>query len=157
MESWFTGSNRWPMPQTRCVDCTLMGRSTTRAALKPGPRCEEHWRAEKQRRAKVAHGHRIELEFGITSDQYWAIYEAQGGSCFICRRATGRKKRLAVDHDHHKGCGHHPSVGCPRCIRALLCSPCNQILGRLDEDGLRRAIHVLNHAPAQQVLLSLDR
>lgn len=31
------------MRQTRCIDCNAIGRKTSRAALKPGPRCETHW------------------------------------------------------------------------------------------------------------------
>jgi hypothetical protein len=144
------------MIQTRCIDCLAMGRITSRAAIHgsaDGPRCDEHWRAEKRRRSDVEHGKRIELMFGITGEQYWAIYQAQGGKCYGCQRATGKKKRLAVDHRHNKpGCRHHPKTGCPKCIRALLCGSCNTVVARLDVPALKRLIYVLEHEPAQEIL-----
>lgn len=142
------------MRQTRCVDCNAEGRQTPRAAPKPGPRCLEHWRQRKRVVSANAHALRIEAAFEITAQEYRAIYESQGGRCYMCRRATGKRKRLAVDHDHDCDAGHDPKVGCRRCIRALLCGPCNKdVLGRLDEAALRRAIKVLKDKPAQQVLL----
>lgn len=141
--------------QTRCVDCNGMGRETDRPAMRPGPRCEEHHREEKRRRSKVNHGKRVEATYGITEEQYWVIYEAQGGRCYVCRWATGKRKRLAVDHDHNKGCGHDSKVGCLQCVRCLACGPCNKILGMLDIGALRRAIDVLRTdrpTPAQRML-----
>lgn len=140
--------------QTRCIDCKTMGRETDRAALKPGPRCEEHWREEKRRRSKANHANRIENYFGITGEQYWALYESQGERCYVCQRSTGKRKRLAVDHEHNKpGCTHSPEVGCPQCIRCLACGPCNQdLLGRYDVAALKRAIYVLENLPAQRIL-----
>lgn len=144
------------MAQTRCIDCRSMGRQSTRPAYNPGPRCEEHWRAERRRRSNAAHANRIAATYHITGEQYWAIYEAQGGRCAICQRGKGKSKRLAVDHDHKKGCGHDPKMGCPKCIRALLCTVCNDLIGKLDVPALLRAIDVLEHAPAQKVLVSLS-
>lgn len=145
------------MRQTRCIDCNEMGRVTDRAAYNPGPRCMEHWREEKARRRKVAHGKHIENNFDITAEDYDDIYEAQGGVCFGCRRAKGLKRRLCVDHDHNKeGCEHDPKMGCRNCIRALLCSYCNEVLGRLDVDALARLITVLTDPPAQKVLKGID-
>jgi hypothetical protein len=97
---------------------------------------------------------RIAKGYGITGEEYRALYASQGGRCFVCQRATGRSKRLAVDHDHHKeGCRHAPDVGCPNCVRCLACGPCNRdLLGRYDVAALRRAIVVKTDPPAQYVL-----
>jgi hypothetical protein len=140
--------------QTRCIDCNSEGRQTSRAALKPGPRCEEHWRAERRRRSNASHGNRIELEFGITEEEYWAVYEGQGRCCAVCGRAKGITKRLAVDHEHNKpGCDHPPEQGCRNCFRCLACTTCNRIvLGRYDVPALLRAIDVLENPPAQRIL-----
>ena len=143
--------------QTRCIDCNAMGRSTDRPAYNPGPRCQEHWRAEKKRRAEVVHANRMVINFGISGEIYWGIYEFQGGCCYICRKATGKTKHLAVDHDHTLGCGHDPKVGCPKCIRALLCSRCNKLVAYLDAEALQRAIEVLKYPPAQQYLRQIDQ
>lgn len=151
------------MSQTRCIDCNAMGRQTDRPAYHPsreGPRCEEHWRIEKKRRSVAAHAKRIEDTYEISGEEYWAIYEAQGGRCHMCRRAKGKSKRLCVDHDHNcpensknKPGGHDPKNGCRKCVRALLCVFCNDVVGKLDADALARGIEVLENAPAQKVLV----
>jgi hypothetical protein len=69
--------------------------------------------------------------------------------CYGCGRAKGKTKRLAVDHDHRCDAGHPPEFGCPKCIRALLCTYCNEVMGRLDADALRRLIEVHENPPAQ--------
>lgn len=77
--------------------------------------------------------------YGLTKDQYEALYKAQGGTCYICQRATGKRKKLAVDHDHKTGY-----------VRGLLCSPCNNILAHLrdDKDAAHRVFVYLYNPPA---------
>jgi Recombination endonuclease VII len=61
-----------------------------------------------------------------------ALLAQQGGSCAICGVPYEDKpgSRLAIDHDHR----HHPGpIGCPVCIRGLLCNRCNNLL-RLAHD-----------------------
>jgi hypothetical protein len=149
-----------------------MGRKTSRPALNPGPRCDEHKHARKRTVAKRAHANRIAKAFiGITQDIYDRLYEAQKafiatqfnwkgerlkGACYGCGKATGKARALAVDHDHRcaelNGTDHAPEVGCLQCIRALLCGQCNTILGRYDAGALRRLVKVLEDPPAQHML-----
>lgn len=145
-----------PKPK-RCKDCVTDGITTVRPLVGPGPRCLTHHRA-RRRVVKVAnHARRIEATYGLTEQEYWAIYAAQGGRCYMCQFATGKTKRLAVDHEHSKpGCEHPPAHGCHKCVRALLCGPCNQAQGRLGVAAFRRAIEVRTDPPAQRVLLALD-
>lgn len=146
------------MRRTRCVDCLAAGSVSTRAAPKPGPRCLEHWYPEKRRRSAARHAEHIELIYQITGDMYQAVLIAQKGKCFICQRATGKARRLAIDHDHDLCDDHPPERACPKCFRALLCGPCNKdVLGRLDVAALRRAIKVLTDRPAQKILLGLGQ
>ena len=80
------------------------------------------------------------MNYGLTAEEYWKIYEYQGGCCYICRRATGASKRLSVDHCHETGI-----------VRGLLDTPCNRnVLGHLrdDTDALQRAIDYLTNYPA---------
>lgn len=100
-----------------CKEC---GPGVNRPAPHPGPRCATHHRARRKALREAAHGRSILKTYGITKEQYEELYEAQGGVCCICERATGKTKRLAVDHDHETGY-----------VRGLLCSTCNKILGHL--------------------------
>lgn len=133
----------------RCKDCPP---ESKRPAPHPGPRCSTHARAWKKRSKDLAHARRLESGFGMTAEQYWTLIAAQGGKCFICQRATGKARRLAVDHDHRCDAGHPHDHGCPRCWRAALCSPCNVMIGRLGVEALCRAIEVLTDPPARKIL-----
>lgn len=140
--------------EKRCKDCVADGVTTKRAAPHPGPRCVTHHRAVRKVRKGRAHELRVEKVYGITGDEYQEIYDSQDGSCFVCQKAKGISKKLAVDHEHDKdGCDHEPDVGCRNCVRCLACTTCNRIiLGRYDVDALARAITVLVNPPAQKVL-----
>lgn len=120
-----------PTPGKVCKTCKAEGRPLTRSAPHPGPRCHTCHNAEKRRRRLAAKVRHVERTYGLTDDQYNALYELQGGRCAICQVATGASKRLAVDHDHHQAMldGHDPDKGCPNCCRGLVCSTCNDILG----------------------------
>lgn len=127
-----------------------------RPAPEQGPRCATHWRAYKKARAAADRNRHIRNTYKIEPGDYKAIYDAQGGKCYICRRATGAARSLAVDHDH-KCCPGRKSCG--KCIRAILCGSCNKgVLGHLrdDVDALRRAIEVVERHPAQAILIGLD-
>lgn len=127
-----------------CIDCLATGLVTRRPARRPGPRCATCQRARKQKTRSAAHDKYVLETYGITGEEYWAIYEAQGGVCFICQRARGTVKRLSVDHDHKTGE-----------VRGLLCSPCNRdVIGHLRDDvlALARAIDYLEFPPARAVL-----
>lgn len=89
-----------------------------RPAPHPGPRCATHWRIERDRRKKASHDKRVQQVYGLEPGEYASLYKFQGGRCWICQRATGKTRRLSVDHDHDTGN-----------VRGLLCRPCNDMLG----------------------------
>lgn len=145
--------------KTCCTDCLAEGREPKKCMPVndnyPGRRCITHGRAAKKAARIVAHARRVETGYGITGEQYWALYAAQGGRCALCQVATGKTKRLAVDHDHKMAaevCGHDPKTGCPRCVRGLLCGPCNQYLVIHPVETLLRAINYRYDPPARAVL-----
>jgi hypothetical protein len=79
-------------------------------------------------RRDVRRRHTLKTQFGLTDEQYAAMLEEQDGRCAICRRPeiierNGRRVNLAVDHDHATGR-----------VRGLLCSRCNNGVGRFDDD-----------------------
>lgn len=73
---------------------------------------------------------------GIGADGVNALLAEQGGRCAICGVPYEDKpgKRLAMDHDH----AHCPGpVGCPLCVRGLLCNHDNNLL-RLSGESIPR-------------------
>ena len=72
--------------------------------------------------------------YGITVEQYDAMFAAQGGVCGICEKPCVSGRRLAVDHCHETGA-----------VRGLLCTRCNPGLGYFQDDAdlLERASRYL--------------
>jgi hypothetical protein len=89
-------------------------------------------------------GHLSNLKkYGLTRDDYVNLEKLQNGVCKTCGEPEKYKKRLSVDHDH-LCC---PGEGsCGKCIRGLLCSNCNTVLGQVKDDVkiLQTMIEYLN-------------
>jgi hypothetical protein len=70
---------------------------------------------------------------GLTTLQIEAMRRDQRGACAVC----GAPLPLVplVDHDHRLARlhGHRTDRGCARCVRALLCNPCNLMIGNARE------------------------
>lgn len=99
-----------------------------------------------------AHGSRLLATYSITREQYDQILTAQGGRCAVCHREL-KKRNYCVDHDHSCCAG---PTSCGKCVRGLICSPCNKYLGyiRDDPDTGGRIAAYLNSPPAKKVLVS---
>lgn len=109
----------------------LVAASARRYSIERGPRTSEYHRYIALRRR------------GLTVAEFDAIFEAQGGKCAICRKTDNGKKEFAVDHDH--SCC--PRRGaCKKCVRGLLCTPCNTGIHKLEtmEDWTETALAYLN-------------
>ena len=80
--------------------------------------------------------YRRKNRYGLTPFQYERLYQIQEGKCAICERKEPNK-RLAVDHCHKSGK-----------IRGLLCSGCNILLGRFNDDEavFKKAINYLRQS-----------
>jgi hypothetical protein len=63
---------------------------------------------------------RYRIQYGITVEDYDAMFVAQRGVCAICDQPF--KGRLHVDHDHKTGR-----------VRGLLCLRCNVLLAHLED------------------------
>jgi len=77
--------------------------------------------------------------YGLTLDQYHAMFEAQGELCAVCGDVLSKPY---VDHDHDTG---H--------VRGLLCGPCNSAIGFLKERPsiIRAAANYLERAAERQL------
>ena len=86
------------------------------------------------KRCKYANS--IKSRYGITVDDYNAMLEFQGNSCFICSKHIDDYDKDVFDIDHCHDKGH---------VRGVLCGPCNRGLGlfKEDKDALLRSIMYL--------------
>lgn len=124
-----------------CARCDRnLSRQRAASRVKYCARCEA---AVKRERSDAQHRARVAATYGLALDGYDRLYLAQGGRCYICRRATGKTRRLAVDHDHKTGK-----------VRGLLCKSCNTMLGHARDDPMMffRAASYLDCPPANEVI-----
>lgn len=135
------------MPTRLCKDCEP---GSTRPTPHPGPRCVTHHRVFKKAQKARTHDQYVQRTYGLRPGVYARLWLFQGGKCYICQKATGAARKLAVDHDHT--CCPGP-VSCGECVRGLLCGPCNKdVIGRLGAAALQRAIDYLQSPPARRLL-----
>lgn len=83
--------------------------------------------------------------YGITPEQWDAMFESQGNRCAICRTDDPGGKGWATDHDH--ACCPERGTACGKCIRGILCGCCNTGIGLLKDSPtvfLAAADYVLN-------------
>lgn len=137
-----------------CKDCG----STTRKLPYPGPRCTTCYRARKRVLKDKNHSDRMLKLYNLSDGEYAALYEAQGGMCYVCGPWTGNRgltKKLSVDHDH--SCCPAPPI-CGKCIRGLICSRCNSLIGELGDSAghiqarLQQLQNYIKNPPAQEML-----
>lgn len=82
----------------------------------------------------------LKVKYGINEEQWWEIFDKQGGCCAICeeretsRHSSGTVFRMSVDHCHTTGK-----------IRGILCNNCNRAVGLLKDNAqlLRKAADYL--------------
>lgn len=118
----------------------------------------EQWREEKRRwyaRRRKAAGkpynpqkrrsmstvpEKAQAQFGITQEEYDALWEGQHGRCAICDKALKAQGTNGYGSAHIDHC-HRTNI-----VRGLLCGQCNLGIGQLREDIwiLKRAIAYLN-------------
>lgn len=91
-------------------------------------------------------------KYGVTPIEYRAMYRAQGGRCFVCRKATGKAKRLGVDHDHLT-----TEVRALLCTGSLNANTCNRLIAIYSRDALLRAAAVLSNPPPARAILAAVR
>lgn len=142
-----------PSTTKPCKDCG----SVSRARPYPGPRCAT---CHRERRKGLSEARRLTYvakQYGLTPAQYQALVDACRKNdkgqpvCYICDRNRGN----CVDHDHACCPG---KVSCGKCVRGLICNPCNKgVLGHLRDSvpSLIRSINYLMNPPAHKILKEL--
>lgn len=123
-----------------CKDCRkeVNPHACKCAGMHPGPRHHRCWTRFRQGQKREQHEKRVQATYGLAPGAYDQCYEFQGGKCAICRRATGKTRRLTVDHDHKT-----------EEARGELCRPCNDMLGHMRDNTqlFENAITYLNNPP----------
>lgn len=94
-------------------------------------RTQYHHSRKQVQDAELAKDKHLNLQYGITLDDYMEMLIEQKGLCAACGQPetammNGATKDLAVDHCHQTGQ-----------VRGLLCHACNTALGHLMEDPKR--------------------
>jgi hypothetical protein len=94
------------------------------------------YKAHPERSALASRKWLLKRRYGLTMERYDAMVKAQGGKCAICGGDPsgplngGVSLRLFVDHDHSCCTG---KDSCGECVRGLLCSNCNLVLGQISD------------------------
>ena len=88
----------------------------------------------------------IKATYGLSKEDYFSLYESQGGKCAICGTTEEKhikKFHLSIDHEHDdsRRIGTHDRSK----IRGLLCNCCNAGVGQFRDniELLRKAINYL--------------
>lgn len=123
-----------------CKDCRkeINPHACRCAGMHPGPRHHRCWTRFRQGQKADRHEKRVQATYNLKPGEYDGVYAFQGGKCAICRRATGKSRRLSVDHDHKTDK-----------VRGLVCQPCNDMLGHMRDNQrlFRNAIQYLVTPP----------
>lgn len=129
-------ASEWPEGKRWCAGCQWF------VALDYVPKGSSRCKACA---SKAAHAGKVNSTYGVTGEQYAALYAWQDGRCYICGKRT--KKRLALDHNH--------ATGEPR---GLLCANdewgCNVSLRVIldDLDAARRLVDYIRQGPLTRML-----
>jgi hypothetical protein len=148
--AWFYMKGEWPDRRIRFVNGDPRDERFENLTLFSGVAGEFDHRSREGRQAyqnayrklkpHIEKGRALRESFGLSLEEYQMMHDAQSGRCAICdspesEARNGKVKMLAVDHCHKTGK-----------IRGLLCSPCNQGIGKLKEDRniLLKAVEYLD-------------
>lgn len=116
------GCSLWLRPEEYHKDSTKSDGLATRC--KQCRNASHRKRYKENREAILARNtaRKLMKKYGLTVEQWNAMYEAQDGRCAICKRVP--KRKLNVDHCHDSGR-----------VRGLLCGDCNRALGLFRESA----------------------
>lgn len=126
--------------ESRCRDCEAARSSARQQSPEAKQRNREYQRQTRKSplQARIAN---LKHMFRLTPEDYRAILEQQGGMCAICGVPEPQPFGFGVDHDHtccfEKNASGSYKRTCGRCVRGLLCQPCNAGLGLWRDDKAR--------------------
>lgn len=92
-------------------------------------RQRELWEAKPDHMRQLYRARHL-ARYGLTIEQFDALLAKQNGKCAICSGEPNGRGGYHIDHDH-SCCPSGRSCG--KCVRGLLCSRCNLILGKAQD------------------------
>lgn len=113
---------------TRCKECLATIKRDRLAAEREANPLPELWPRDPELRRRAELDYQRFYTYGVSPAKYQELFEAQGGVCFVCKHPERERKSMSVDHDHACCVGRR---SCGKCVRALLCSSCNSLEGKL--------------------------
>jgi len=78
----------------------------------------------RKKRLEYSRWQLIKYKYGLTKEQWMAMYEKQNSCCGLCDKPK-TIQQLRVDHDHATGL-----------VRKLVCAYCNIVMGVIDNEIL---------------------
>lgn len=84
------------------------------------------WKLANPNKAKRANLYK----YNISLEEYDSLLNSQDGRCATCSRLFDDLIRACIDHNHACCPGQR---SCGKCIRGLLCNPCNRALGNIND------------------------
>jgi hypothetical protein len=92
---------------------------------------ERHPETNRKRSREWQERFRKEKAYGVSLEEFERLLVFQNGVCAVCRQPetatrNGKAMKLAVDHHHDSGL-----------VRGLLCTNCNNGIGRFGDDPAR--------------------
>jgi hypothetical protein len=104
-----------------CKKCCAESAAKWRAGNPEKAKQNDSSPKKKKRQKEYGRVYRLFRKYGVTMEDYSALFEKQGGACAICRNPPTALNSVSgvlnVDHDHRTGQ-----------VRGLLCRNCNTAL-----------------------------
>lgn len=122
---YFTGK---PCKRGHIADRYSASRACTECVREPANIRAKTWAQENPDKVRSSNL----KKYNITLEQYNEMLINQNNSCAICGSPDPGVGSFAVDHDH--SCCAERKTSCGKCIRGLLCSNCNNGLGRFKDN-----------------------
>lgn len=125
--------------EPRTMTCQQCGTKFQKNPRGRDPRtCPDCWKQSREGRrsprkvpTETMYAWRIRRQYGLTVEQRQLMADRQGHACYLCGTPE-TSRRLHIDHDH--SCCATSGMSCGKCVRGLICRPCNQALGFVGDD-----------------------